>query len=238
MSVTTHAPLFQQDAVAAPTAFRIARWFYLATFAVTALALLRAFVLNEVGPDTVLQDLRHFDLDAERNLGAWFSSGLMLLIGLAAVILARHSGCGQRISWRIIAVIFVLMSLDETAGFHEVMDAPLREHFALNGFLYNPWVFAGALFVAAFALYMIPFLLSLPRSIARIFVAAGAIYVGGALGLEPVDAWAESTYGAGSSSQFLTTTIEETMEMLGLSVFLHGLLLAMQKLGLRLSKAA
>jgi hypothetical protein len=28
------------------------------------------------------------------------------------------------------------------------------------------------------------------------------------------------------------------MEMLGLSVFLHGLLLTMQKLGLRLSKAA
>jgi hypothetical protein len=130
------------------------------------------------------------------------------------------------------------MSLDETAGFHEVVDAPLRDHFALTGFLYNPWVFAGALFVAAFALAMIPFLISLPRSIALIFVAAGAIYVGGALGLEPVDAWAESTYGAGSSSQFITTTIEESMEMLGLCVFLHGLLLYMQNLGLRLGRAA
>ena len=219
----------------------IAAWFYGATAAVTILALLRAAIIGTVGTETVLQDLRHFDLDAERNLGAWYSSALMLLITLCAATLARLSprreGLSRRLPWLVIAVVFTLMSLDETVGFHEVMDAPLRDRFGLTGLFYNPWVFAGALFVAGFALYMLPFLASLPRGIAAIFVGAGAIYVAGALGLEPVDAWAESTYGAGSMAQFLSTAIEETLEMLGLTVFLHGLVIHMQRLRVSLGIA-
>ena len=219
----------------------MAAWFYGATAAVVILALLRTMVIGAVGTETVLQDLRHFDLDAERNLGAWYSSALMLLITLCAAALARltprRAGLGHRLPWLVIAVVFMLMSLDEVVGFHEVMDAPLRDRFGLTGLFYNPWVFAGALFVAGFALYMIPFLACLPRGVAAIFIGAGAIYVAGALGLEPVDAWAESTYGAGSTAQFLSTAVEETLEMLGLTVFLHGLLIHMQRLRVSLAIA-
>jgi surface polysaccharide O-acyltransferase-like enzyme len=185
----------------------------------------REVFLELVGPDTVLRDLRHFALDAERNLGAWYSSALMVLISICAFLnwqTVKHRTELTSYSWLLISVVFFMMSIDETAGFHETVDVPLREKFELTGLFYNPWVFFGAFFVTAFAAALVPFLLSLPRYIAVLFVISGAIYVGGALGLEPFDAFFEDNYGEGSFLQLVSTTVEEALEMIGLTLFLHS----------------
>lgn len=203
----------------------VIRFFYVLTASVILLGIAREVFLGVVGPDTVFRDLRHFALDAERNLGAWYSSALMVLISVCTFLnwqTVKHRSEFTSYSWLLISVVFFLMSIDETAGFHETVDVPLREHFQLTGFLYNPWVLFGAVFVAAFASSLVPFLLSLPRYIALLFVLSGAIYVGGALGLEPFDAFFENTYGQGSVQQLISTTVEEALEMIGLTLFLHA----------------
>lgn len=206
------------------------RFFYAMTAAVVIMGIGREIFMAFGSADTVLRDLRHFQLDAERNIGAWYSSALMVLISACAFFnwqTVKHRTEFSSYSWLLISVVFFLMSIDETAGFHETVDVPLRDHFELTGLFYNPWVFFGAFFVALFATALIPFLLTLPRHIAILFVISGAIYVGGALGLEPLDAFFENTQGAGSLLQIISTTVEETLEMLGLTLFLHANMLFM-----------
>ena len=215
-------------AVIVPT--DVINFFYIMTALVVTLGIARELFIGMMGTETVLQDLRHFALDAERNLGAWYSSALMVLISVCTFFswqADRHRTGITSYSWLLISVVFFILSLDETAGFHEVVDVPLRETFELTGVFYNPWVFFGAFFVAVFAAVLIPFLLSLPRTIAMLFVVSGAIYVGGALGLEPFDAYFEDVYGEGSVLQIISTTIEETLEMVGLTLFLHANLIYM-----------
>ena len=132
----------------------VIRFFYVMTAMVVTLGIARELFIGMVGTETVLQDLRHFALDAERNVGAWYSSALMVLIAVCTFFnwqMDRHRADIFSYSWLFISVVFFILSVDETAGFHEVVDAPLRETFELTGFFYNPWVFFGAFFVALFA---------------------------------------------------------------------------------------
>jgi hypothetical protein len=64
----------------------------------------------------------------------------------------------------------------------------------------------------------------LPAQTRRAFVLAGAIYIGGALGMEMIDGLYASLYGEKNLTYAFLTTIEETLEMLGIVVFLHTLL--------------
>lgn len=201
------------------------RYVYMATAAVLLLGVMREVFVFQVGTETVLQDLRHFALDAERNLGAWYSSALMVLIAACAMVNWHKDRMRDGLisySWVFIAVVFFLMSIDETVGFHETVDVPLRTHFALTGLFYNPWVFFGAAFVAGFFALLVPFLFDLPRHIATLFVISGAIYVGGALGMEPLDAFFEHGFGEGHPFHVIVTCVEEAMEMFGLTLFLHA----------------
>lgn len=196
-------------------------------FTITALGVAQSIVTRTLGTDTVLRDLRHFNLDAERNVGAWFSSLLLAMCGACGLLVARvfgRSGNAAVRQWYAVGIVFFILSLDETAGFHEVVDAPLREHFDLTGLFYNPWVFIALVITAGFAVFMLPLLVSVPARTAALFVLSGAIFVGGAAGMEPLDAWAEYARGAGSVQQIVFTTIEETLEMLGLCLFLYALL--------------
>jgi len=73
----------------------------------------------------------------------------------------------------------------------------------------------------------IPFLRRLPRPTAGLFILAGAIYVGGAVGMEIIGEPLDSdtlTYN-------LLTAVEEGMEMCGVIVFMHALLRYMKGLG-------
>jgi F0F1-type ATP synthase membrane subunit c/vacuolar-type H+-ATPase subunit K len=77
------------------------------------------------------------------------------------------------------------------------------------------------------------FLVHLPRRVRRLFLAAGGTYVGGALGMELIGgnyaSWA--TQLPYSSERYMTyamiTTVEELLEMVGIVVFLHALMLYM-----------
>jgi hypothetical protein len=55
------------------------------------------------------------------------------------------------------------------------------------------------------------------------FVAAAALYIGGALGMEMVGGYIASTTGK-NLSYVIGLTIEESLEMLGIVVFIHALM--------------
>jgi hypothetical protein len=166
-------------------------------------------------------------LDEECNIPAWYSAGLLLACSFLLVIIAsahRQLGDGYAARWLGLSLIFGFLSLDETAQLHELSIAPLRQVFHPTGFLYYPWIILGGIGLALFLLSYLRFLAKLPRRTWRLFVLAGVLFVGGALGVEAVSAKLASLHGEHTSSYHAITTLEELLEMAGLVVFIYALL--------------
>jgi hypothetical protein len=73
-------------------------------------------------------------------------------------------------------------------------------------------------------MFFLPFLLRLPRRTAIAFALSGAIYLGGALGVELFEgAWREG-HGHRNVVYHALVTLEEAMEMVGLIFFINALM--------------
>ncbi len=166
-------------------------------------------------------------LDGEGNIPAWYSASLFLLCSflLAAIAFAQrqHHG-GQVVRWLVLSLIFLFLSLDETAQLHELSIQPLRDFFGATGFLHYAWIIPAGICVALFVLGYLSFLAKLPPRTRWLFLMAGALFVGGALGVEAFSGKHASLHGEQNLTYHLIITIEELLEMAGLVVFIYALL--------------
>ena len=156
-----------------------------------------------------------FSLSYEHNLPTWASSALLLLVSLALGDTAR-SARQQRGAWWALCILFALMSLDEALELHEHLGTLVRG----RGVLYFSWVIPAGIVVALIGLAFVPFLARLEPLHRRRFVAAGVLYVGGALLMElPLGWWAERA-GDDNLVYGLLDWLEESLELCGAGLFL------------------
>jgi hypothetical protein len=165
---------------------------------------------------------RLLDLNTERNLPTWFSSTILLtaavlLGGIAADRTRRH-----RAAWRFLAIVFVGLSLDETASIHEMTNAPLRALLHAGPALYFPWLLGGLLLAIVVLMVEWGLLRALPRRTSAAFVIAGGIYVAGAAGFEAIAAPLYARHVHPVLQAALVTT-EESLEMIGVALFIVAL---------------
>ena len=167
-----------------------------------------------------------FSLDGENTIPAYFSGLLLLAVaGLLASIAGDQTARRERWSWGVLAVVFALLSVDEICSFHELLVRPLRESLGTESWFRFAWVIPGLAFVAVFALAYLGFFLRLPRRFQVLFALSAVLYVGGAAGMEMVGGWQVEARGANNLAYLLIYTVEETMEMVGMVVFIYTLLL-------------
>ena len=175
---------------------------------------------------------RVFSLDGERNIPTAYNVFLLLVpAALLAFITYLHWKQTGKFSWywAILAFGFTFMSMDEAWTIHEDIIDPLKEKLGNKngthhlGLLYNAWVLPGLGVVLLVAISYIRFLMKLPRKIAIAFFVSGVIYVTGALVIEALDGAYEEVHGNNFIYKMMTT-VEETMEMLGLILFIKALL--------------
>jgi len=197
------------------------------SLAVLAAGLAReAFVLN-VGTGTIVQDLRQFNLDAENSVPAWWSSSLMLGAAGLLYVLGAQAWHRNDVLWRMwsaLAAVFLLMSIDEAASFHEGFIMPLRDLFGFGGLLFYAWVVPAILCLAALGLFLLPLLKRLPVRLFWQFALAGGLFVLGALGMEMIGGWLDYEGYRPTALYALSISIEEGLEILGLSLFVATLL--------------
>jgi len=178
------------------------------------------------GADTVSR----FHLDRERGLSACFaaamllgSAGLLWLHARAARLRGQH---GLRLGFAGLAAVFALLCLDELCGFHELAGRFMQSRLQWTGWLRFTWVVVAVPAVALLGLVHIPFLRALPGRIALQVLIAGLLYVGGAAGVEVLSAKVFSDNDQASSALYeVLVHVEEVLEMLGMIVFIHALLL-------------
>ena len=153
-------------------------------------------------------------LDEECNIPAWYSASLLLVAAFLLMVIAaaeRQEGDSHAGRWLLLSLIFLFLSLDETAQLHELSIAPLRQGIHATNFLYYPWIILGSIAVALFVLSYLTFLARLPQRIRRLFVLAGALYVGGALGVEAISGEQAFLHGEHTAAYHAITTVEESL---------------------------
>jgi hypothetical protein len=165
-------------------------------------------------------------VDGEANIPSWFSSSLLLvaalLLGLIAA--AERDMQSRAIQWLVLGLIFLFLSLDETAQLHELSIVPIRDRIGANGFLYYAWILPAGVCVSLFVLAYLRFLSQLPVRTRRLLLSAGAVYVGGALGVESISGWEAAIHGEYTLAYHLIVTLEELCEMMGVVLFIYALL--------------
>lgn len=184
------------------------------------------FSKHALGYGRLLGLIPAFDLDLEANVPTWASAvGLLLSAGLLGAIARakRQAGAPYARHWAALALIFAALSVDEAASIHELASKPVREALGAGGIFRFAWVIPGGAFVLLVGLAYARFLLALPRATRRLFVAAAVLYVGGALGMEMAGGYIVERFGRTSAAYLVSATVEESLEMLGIVVFIHAL---------------
>jgi hypothetical protein len=187
------------------------------------------FLMRIVGVENVFIDELswRFNVDLELNVPTWYASAIALIGALAAWYVAMMSKIGSAVrrAWRVIALGFLFVSIDETASFHELilqtvhMQANLgtEQSYASNAWLLLlPLIISGAVFVLWY-IYR-----NIPRIVAKRLIIATIVYLLGALVIEyasiPVS---DQTH----LYNFVLTPLEEGLEMLGMWLAVRAVLL-------------
>jgi hypothetical protein len=178
-----------------------------------------------VSPD--LGIVRQFDLNAEGNLAAWYSSLLLTCSAALAFVVAtvkrlHHERMSGR--WFALSAFFLVMAVDETAQLHDMATGPLRHGLGLDfGPLYFAWLIPALLIVAGAAIYFAPLVGSLSTHVRSQLVLACVVYLAGAVACEMIGGSVVEE-GRKALSYLAVMTVEETLEILGGLLFVTALL--------------
>lgn len=171
-----------------------------------------------------------FDLDDEYNIPTFFSVMLPLDTAMLLAAIALLTGTrpvSDLCKWLILSLGFFCMAYDEAFLVNERLIHPIRSLLgnASLGIFYYAWVIPGAALVFLLRLFYLKFLLRLPAKTRFRFVLAATLYLGGCLGFEFIGGWYAEANGVQSLTYNLITTVEKSLEMTGLIVFIRALLI-------------
>jgi hypothetical protein len=180
-----------------------------------------------LGHGRLLGFVPEFALNEENNIPTYISTLLLLfsslLLGAIAHFVRQTTGTFYR-HWVGLALIFCYLSVDEMASLHEHTINPLRTTLDVSGIFHFAWVIPALALLAVFALSYMRFFWHLPRHWKVGFAASGLVYVSGGLGMELVGGWYWSQHSNPNMTYAFLTTIEEVLELVGVSLFVYTLL--------------
>ena len=158
-----------------------------------------------------------FDVDEEDSIPTWYSTSALLLTSVLLFLISQR----KRVDrdpwvryWYGLSLAFAALSLDEIAGFHET----------LNIMVDYSWAIPGGIAAGIFGLLYLRFLWHLPAQTRWLFVVSGAVFIGGAVGVEMSTDWYADEDLLNTLAYNLWTAVEEGMEMGGIVLFIHALL--------------
>ncbi|PZF77768.1 hypothetical protein DK847_04880 [Aestuariivirga litoralis] len=194
------------------------------------------WVTQACGPLTALDNAYGylFNLSNETNVPTWFSIIILFLVSLCTlpmILDCRRKGI-PALGWWGLFFIFLLLSLDEESDLHGMLKGLVKDpgSFGLHNALFA-WVIPGAVIVLVVGLVYLRWVWRLPARTRWLIIAAGVLYVGGALVMELLGGMiADDTYM--KPGYLVVSTLEESLEMTGVVVMIYALLDYARQLGI------
>lgn len=120
-------------------------------------------------------------------------------------------------------VLFVYLSIDEYISIHETL-SPIAHHVVNpSGLFYYTWVVFYFVVLVILGLIYLRFMISLPAKTRNLFIIALLLFISGAIGVEMFEGRYVEMYGETPFFYLFFVTLEETLEMAGLVVFIYAL---------------
>jgi len=99
----------------------------------------------------------------------------------------------------------------------------MRNLFGDSGIFHLGWTIPYAFAVLILGVVFFRFVTKLSSNTRRLFIVAVLIYIGGALGLEVIESFHVAKHGWHNPIAVAMITLEDTMEMSGIALFLYAL---------------
>lgn len=166
----------------------------------------------------------YFNLDREHWVPTTFSAALLLYGAVLLAIVARRkraAGGDYVVHWALLALAFAYLSIDEKFRVHEWAFNFMRPYIDVDVPVF--WVVPAGVLTLIGVLAYTRFLFHLPPLFRALFVLAGALYVGGAIGWEIVGRAYALEHGVDNFVYEQLANAEETFEMLGALTFIYAL---------------
>jgi hypothetical protein len=180
------------------------------------------------GHDNVYGLTSLFDLDGEDNIPSFFSFAIMMYAVALIAFIALHRrdadkpGTGY---WAGLGVVFTYLAIDEGFEVHERIGLIASHWIGAHELKTYAWLVPYACGGIVFLIVYARFLLQLPRPDALRILRAGIVYVTGAGVAEAIGAWYVHVYHTEHAVGYdIETCIEETLEMVGVIMFIYALL--------------
>lgn len=182
-----------------------------------------------LGHDTLNWLVRLFYVDMEKNIPTFFSVLLLIFSSLLLAIITlinRKKRTVHVLKWAILSSGFMYLAYDEAFQVHEKLIKPIRILLGGDnlGVFYFAWVIPGIALVLVLALFFLRFMLHLPTKTRLSFLVAVILFIGGAIGVELIGGRYAELNGTQNLMYSMIATIEESLEMGGLIVFIWALL--------------
>ncbi len=163
--------------------------------------------------------VRLFDLNKEANIPTWYSSLILFISSCLLFFISYYKGNkdSNQKYWKVLAIIFLYLSVDESSSIHETLNNPVRSLLHLSGIFYWSWIVPAAFVLVILFFYFFRFLLS------------ATIFVIGAMGLEMIGGLLYSNQMDNSLASKTENFFEEVMEMVGVLIFIYSLLKYIKK---------
>ncbi|MFA5260315.1 MAG: hypothetical protein WC450_03710 [Candidatus Omnitrophota bacterium] len=209
--------------------FSIARGLGTAAFLLVLASMGGELTTFLTGHDSVYGLIPLFCLNAEHNIPTFFSALLLLFAAqlLSVITMLEKKRMAAHVSrWAILSCGFLFMAADELFCFHENMGDPISQLSGNGhrGVFYFAWVIPGIVVVLGLSLFFLRFLLNLPVKSRITFLMAAALYFGGCIGCELIGGNYADLHGQKNLIFGMMTTVEESLEMAGVIIFIWGLL--------------
>jgi hypothetical protein len=154
-----------------------------------------------------------FDLDEEESFGTWFGAAILFFAALLffkQASFSREHAERMHYWWFALGLGFCLMSVDEVVGIHEFINTVFDESL---------WAGLSLGLVATVGLCFIPFLWRYRWRTSAMFMFAGILFTGGAVGVEQYSGTDINSLGYN-----MLTGLEEGLEMSGVILAIYTVL--------------
>jgi len=191
----------------------------------------RYHVYNAVHEFALKIYINQFSVNTEMNIPTYFSSFILLFASLLLFVIAKWKKAEKdryRVHWAGLGWILLLFSVDEFTAMHEQFSKLFKAFPDFNGLFSFKWVIPGLIFIGVFALLYFFFFLHLEGKYKILFLLSAIMYFGGALGFEVIGGRFANYHNTRSFAFEMISTVEETLEMLGISLLIYSLLDYMQ----------
>ncbi|MGI9553298.1 MAG: hypothetical protein ACR2NC_00110 [Thermodesulfobacteriota bacterium] len=177
-----------------------------------------------------------FSLLFETSIPTFFSTLNLLLSSVLLWVIAKNTELTEgknRKLWISLSVIFLFLALDEGTQIHELIGVYTNSIFNFppgHPFHYS-WVIPYSVLILIIGLLYLKFLFTLPVAIRNGIIAAGLLFVLGAIGLEMVEATELRNIDRVSyirkynfDRAYIVPAVQELIEMVAISYFNYILL--------------